>query len=40
MIPLPPKDNTPLIVDPDRMKASQIATQPLEPITWRNPQIA
>lgn len=36
---LPPKYDAPLIIDPDRMKIPQIATEPFESITGRNPQI-
>ena len=36
---LPPKYDTPLIIDPDRVKTSQIATEPFESITGRYPQI-
>lgn len=36
---LPPKYHTPLIIDPDRMKALHIAPEPFESVTGRNPQI-
>ncbi len=36
---LPPKYDTPLIIDPDRMKIPPIAPEPFESITGRNPQI-
>lgn len=36
---LPSKYDTPSIIDPDRMKIPQIATEPFESISGRNPQI-
>ena len=37
--PLPPKYDTPLIIDPDRMKILHLAPEPFEPITGWSPQI-
>ena len=36
---LPPKYDTPLIIDPDRMKILHLTPEPFESITGRNPQI-
>jgi len=37
--PAPPKNESPLIVNPDRMEALPISFQALQSITWRGPKV-
>jgi hypothetical protein len=39
MAAVEPKADTPLIVDPDRILASPISFQELQPVGWRHPQV-
>jgi hypothetical protein len=35
----PPKNDAPLVIDPDRMVSRKITPQPFEAIAWRQKQV-